>query len=108
VRVIDCMAKAQHKVPKSDIGFALRAARTWRGLAQESFDLVSGRTYISAIERGLKDPTVGKINQLAEVLEIHPLTLLSLAYIDPAASPVVSAETLVDQLRLELLAIRTG
>lgn len=54
--------------------------RAVRGLSQEQFDVVSGRTYLSALERGLKIPTLGKIEALAQVLEIHPATLVALCY----------------------------
>lgn len=37
--------------------------------------------YLSSLERGLKSPTMAKVEQLASVLEIHPLSLLALAYI---------------------------
>jgi len=49
-------------------------------MAQEEFDVVSSRTYVSALERGLKQPTLAKVDELAEVLEVHPLTLLALSY----------------------------
>lgn len=61
---------------------ALRRLRQARGLSQQDFDQVSGRTYMSAMERGLKDPTLGKICQLAKVLGVHPMTLLALAFTD--------------------------
>ena len=44
--------------------------------------MVSSRTYISNLERGLKVPTIRKVDSLATVLGIHPLTLLALSYID--------------------------
>lgn len=71
--------KAQHKNKFSE---ALKATRIARGLSQEAFTLVSSRTYVSSLERGLKVPTLLKVDALAEVLEVHPLTLLTLAYID--------------------------
>ncbi len=60
---------------------ALKTARTARGLSQEAFSQVSSRTYVSTLERGLKTPTISKVDELAEGLGIHPLTLLSLAYL---------------------------
>jgi len=39
---------------------------------------VSSRTYVSALERGIKAPTLGKVEELAEVCDVHPLTLLAL------------------------------
>jgi transcriptional regulator with XRE-family HTH domain len=59
---------------------ALKALRKARGLSQEDFSDVSSRTYLSSLERGLKNPTLSKIVELCEVMEVHPLTLLTLAY----------------------------
>lgn len=59
---------------------ALRAVRIARGMSQESFDQVSSRTYVSTLERGLKQPTLSKVDSLAEALEVHPLTLLVVTY----------------------------
>ena len=44
--------------------------------------MVSSRTYISNLERGLKVPTLKKVDSLATVLRVHPLTLLTLSYLD--------------------------
>jgi transcriptional regulator with XRE-family HTH domain len=41
---------------------------------------VSSRTYMSSLERGLKSPTLSKVAELCEVMDVHPLTLLTLAY----------------------------
>ena len=78
---------------------ALKTARRARNLSQEAFSQVSSRTYVSTLERGLKTPTMSKVDELAEVLDIHPLTLLTLAYMKDndyrAISPllnIVSAE----------------
>lgn len=45
-------------------------------MSQEAFTRVSSRTYLSELERGLKNPTVDKIEELASTMGIHPLTLL--------------------------------
>lgn len=68
--------------PKSDFASALRVARSALGRSQEDFDVVSSRTYISSMERGLKVPTLKKVDSLATVLGVHPLTLLALSYLD--------------------------
>ena len=60
---------------------ALRKARAERCLTQEDFSLVSSRTYLSTLERGLKSPTLDKIDAIASVLDIHPLTLLVLTFL---------------------------
>jgi transcriptional regulator with XRE-family HTH domain len=59
---------------------ALRSVRVAKGLSQEDFSLVSSRTYVSSLERGQKSATLGKVDELASVLGVHPLTLLTLAY----------------------------
>lgn len=66
--------------PQNAFPAALQALRKSRGLSQEDFSDVSSRTYLSSLERGLKSPTLSKIVELCEVMEVHPLTLLSLAY----------------------------
>lgn len=60
---------------------ALRRARQSKGLTQEAFELVSSRTYVSSLERGLKSPTLNKVDDLAAALAMHPLTLLALSYV---------------------------
>jgi len=62
-------------------GKSLRAVREARNVTQEDFSVVSSRTYVSALERGQKSPTLDKIDELAKVLRIHPLSLLCLTYL---------------------------
>lgn len=52
-------------------GQVLKDLRTERGLSQQQLALDSelDRTYISLLERGLRQPTLGTIFQLAEVLK---------------------------------------
>lgn len=65
---------------KPSLPEAIKRIRKARGLSQEAFSDVSSRTYLSALERGLKSPTLKKLETLCEVLEVHPLTLLAIAY----------------------------
>ena len=82
---------------------ALKRARTARGLSQDAFAGVSSRTYLSALERGLKSPTLSKLKAICRILGIHPVTLLTLSY--TAGNPrEVSA--LMARINRELLAIR--
>ncbi len=78
---------------------ALKKARKARGLTQEDFSSLSSRTYVSTLERGMKSPTLSKINELAEILNIHPLTLLVLAYA-PSADPA-KVDALLRQIERE-------
>ena len=66
--------------PKNSFPAALKQVRKARGLSQEAFSNVSSRTYLSSLERGLKSPTLNKLAELCEVLDVHPLTLLTLTY----------------------------
>ena len=59
---------------------ALKDIRKAQQLTQEDFGLISSRTYLSVLERGLKSPTLDKIEALADVMSVHPLTLLTLTY----------------------------
>lgn len=91
--------------PKSNFAQGLKAARQTRGLAQDAFDEVTSRVYISSLERGLKQPTLPKVDTLAEVLEMHPLTLLCLCYVkdaDPA-----QARSLLTEIAGELKVLET-
>jgi transcriptional regulator with XRE-family HTH domain len=82
---------------------ALRSARITRGLSQEAFSLVSSRTYVSSLERGLKTPTLSKVDELAEVLGIHPLTLLALTYLNEDDRKAV--DPLLNRVSKELVEI---
>jgi transcriptional regulator with XRE-family HTH domain len=68
------------------IGAALKEAREAKGLTQEDFVGVSGRSYLSEIERGLKSPTLEKLDQLAGRIGIHPLELLLACYVKQGAA----------------------
>jgi transcriptional regulator with XRE-family HTH domain len=65
---------------KNSLAKALKTVRKARGLSQEAFSDVSSRTYLSSLERDLKSPTLNKLAELCEVMEIHPVTLVALAY----------------------------
>jgi len=60
---------------------ALRHVRKARGMTQEDFALASSRTYLSSLERGRQSPTLDKVQTLARILGLHPLSLLVLAYL---------------------------
>lgn len=78
---------------------ALKAVRKARGLSQEAFSDVSSRTYLSSLERDLKSPTLSKLAELCEVMDVHPLTLLTLAY---AGDSTRKANELLAQVSHEL------
>lgn len=67
--------------PNNNFAKAIRLVRKSKGLSQEDFSLASSRTYVSSLERSMKSPTLSKIDDLAGVLGVHPLTLLVLSYL---------------------------
>lgn len=85
---------------KQAFGEALRHIRIWKKLTQENFANVSGRTYLSSIERGLKSPTIEKLDELSQALGVHPVTLLASCYL--TANPDINAEILLKRVRAEL------
>jgi len=95
------------KPPTSNFAKALRKAREARGIPQEEFDTVSSRTYVSSLERGIKQPTVSKVDALASVLGLHPLTLFALSYADTASATDV--RRLLDRVHQEVeVVLRPG
>ncbi|HGM5798414.1 helix-turn-helix transcriptional regulator [Pseudothauera nasutitermitis] len=87
---------------KHSLAAAIRTVRKARGLSQEAFSDVSSRTYMSTLERDLKSPTLHKLTELCKVMEVHPLTLLTLAY---AGDDTHKADELLAQVRQELDAV---
>jgi len=85
-----------------NLGWAIKTVRAARGLSQEAFSDVSSRTYLSTLERGLKSPTLNKLAELCEVMDVHPLTLLTLAY----AGDGDQTDRLLTQVREELTTVR--
>lgn len=84
---------------KPSLPDALRRIRKARGLSQEAFSDVSSSTYLSTLERDLKSPTLSKLAELCEVMDVHPLTLLTLAY---AGDSTRKTDQLLAQVREEL------
>ena len=54
---------------------------------------------MSSLERDLKSPTMHKLAELCEVMDVHPLTLLTLAY---AGDSTRKVDQLLAQVRQEL------
>ena len=63
------------------LGQAVLAARERLGLSQEELGFESGldRTYISGIERGIRNPTAKTIVRLAKALKTKPSSLFKRA-----------------------------
>lgn len=64
---------------RSEVGAAVRAQRERLGLSQERLGQLAGvdRTYVSGIERGVRNPTVESLWRIATALDSKPSTLLA-------------------------------
>lgn len=88
---------------KNSFPKALKTLRAVRHVNQEAFGLVSSRTYISSLERGIRTPTLKKIDEISTVLDVHPLTLLLLSYVDEVST--TSIDEIIDVVRHQALDI---
>nr|WP_314900533.1 helix-turn-helix transcriptional regulator [uncultured Deefgea sp.] len=79
---------------------ALRETRKAKEMSQEDMQDVCSRAYISQLERGLKNPTLSMVENLASQMHVHPLTLLLKTY--QLKHPEVSPEQLITQVLSEL------
>jgi len=91
--------------PKNQFGTVFKVIRHAQGMTQEDFALESGRTYISELERGLKQPTLQKIDSLAIPLCLHPATLVFMAYLEEHSES--SANQLLELIRSQANEILT-
>lgn len=71
---------------RAAFGKRLKMVRQSKGFTQEDFSMVSSRSYISELERGVKSPTIEKIEGLCKEMGVHPLTLLALTYLPSKSS----------------------
>lgn len=85
---------------KKAFGIALRSLRVSKGLTQEDFSIVSSRTFLSSLERGLKGVTLEKIDELASTIGVHPVTLVIACYLQKDSASELNE--LFSQVRTEL------
>lgn len=63
---------------RRQVGLNVRRIRMEHGLSQEALAFECGlhRTYVSGVERGIRNPTVVVLARLAKALEVPPAQLL--------------------------------
>jgi transcriptional regulator with XRE-family HTH domain len=91
---------------KKALGESLRQIRTQKKLTQEDFSQISSRTYMSALERGIYSPTAEKLDSIASVLRVHPVTILAQTYL--RVNSDIGPEELLRMVQEELLEIDKG
>lgn len=64
---------------REQVGQKVRVLREQKGWSQEELAFETGlhRTYISGIERGIRNPTVLILERLAQKLDVQPADLLT-------------------------------
>ncbi|NOT14513.1 MAG: helix-turn-helix transcriptional regulator [Methylotenera sp.] len=85
-------------------GKALKLIRKKRGLTQEDFSDVSSRTYMSTLERGMKSITLEKLEDIAGVLGVHPITILLMTYSEVGED--IQSKELLNRLVRELAVVK--
>ncbi|HCF4081133.1 hypothetical protein PA6566_01174 [Pseudomonas aeruginosa] len=86
---------------KDAFGLALRQFRKSKELTQEDFSQISSRTYLSSLERGLKSPTLDKIDELSKLIGVHPVTIVVGSYLK--LEDQLTVDQLLSRVREELL-----
>ena len=85
---------------KNAFAIALRKTRLQRALSQEDFGIISSRTYLSTLERGLRNVTLEKASDLARRMGIHPLSLIVQTFL--LAEPGTDLDSLFERIRTEI------
>lgn len=81
-------------------GQALKGMRILRRLPQHRFFAGTSRAYMTLLEQGRRCPTLSKIEDLAAVLEVHPVSLIVECYLQ--GNPDLSLESLFEQITQDL------
>ena len=81
---------------RQSIATAIKTIRKIKGLTQDDFGVVSSRTYLSSLERGLKSPTFDKLDDIAKVLDTHPAVIVLFAY--ALQQQPIEREAMIDEV----------
>lgn len=83
---------------KRALGTVLKSYRLKRNFSQES--LGPSQAYISNLERGRWSPSLDKIEQMSDVLGVHPASVILAGYLSIADGK--STDELLERIRGEL------
>ncbi|HCE6123137.1 helix-turn-helix transcriptional regulator [Pseudomonas aeruginosa] len=83
---------------KQALGEVLKSYRVNRNISQEGMG--PSQTYISNIERGRWSASLDKIEQMSEVLGVHPASVIIAGYLTSENSK--KTDEILDRIRREL------
>lgn len=83
---------------KRALGASIRSYRLKRGIVQEGMG--PSQTYISNLEAGRWSASIDKIEQMAEVLGVHPASIILAGYLSSGDSS--SSDEVLERIREEL------
>ncbi|WP_411960381.1 helix-turn-helix domain-containing protein [Pseudomonas mandelii] len=86
---------------KRAIGTSVKAYRLKKNIPQES--LGPSQPYISNLEAGRGSASIDKIEQMADVLGIHPMSIIFAGYL--TSNEGATKENLFERIRTELAEI---
>ena len=85
---------------KLAFGSALKEVRVRKGIAQEQ--LGASQSFVSTIERGIRSPTIEKMEEFAERLGVNPATLMLLMQVGQEGD----VDELLAKIRDEIRALK--
>lgn len=83
---------------KRAMGAVLKSYRLKRNVAQEGMG--ASQSYISNLERGRWNASIDKIEQMAAVLNVHPVSIVLAAYL--TADTVSDRDETLERVKAEL------
>ncbi|PCR97380.1 transcriptional regulator [Pseudomonas fluorescens] len=86
---------------KRAIGTSIKSYRLKRDIPQES--LGPSQPYISNLEAGRGSASIDKIEQMADVLGVHPMSIIVAGYL--TSSEDANKDHLLERIRIELAEI---
>lgn len=87
---------------KRALGAVLKSFRLKRDFSQESMG--PSQAYISNLERGQWSPSLDKIEQMSDVLGVHPASVIVASYL--SIEDGLDIEELLDRIRHEIQEIK--
>lgn len=82
---------------KLAFGSALKYVRVQKGIAQEQIG--ASQSFVSTVERGIRSPTIEKMEEFAERLGVNPATLIVLMQVAHDGEEEEILSKVLDEIR---------